>query len=52
MTFMISIGQYGGFYWIGGRICLGWVAFTYLPFDIDLFLSPLVRHWEHRKARS
>lgn len=38
MTFAISIGKYGGFYWrhdYTTRLCLGWVAFTFYPFDID-----------------
>lgn len=38
MTFSISIGRWGGIYWHCGytiRLCLGWVAFTYFPFDID-----------------
>lgn len=36
MTFMISIGEYAGFYIFKGftkRICLGWVSFTYIPLD-------------------
>ncbi len=39
MTFMISIGRYGGFYMHSGRLCLGWVAFTYLAFDIDDYFA-------------
>lgn len=38
MTFMISFGHYGGFYFhkdFSIRLCLGWVAFTILPADID-----------------
>lgn len=38
MTFSISIGRWGGFYWhrdYTARLCLGWVAFTFFPFDID-----------------
>lgn len=38
MTFAISIGKYGGFYWSRAyttRLCLGWVAFTLYPFDFD-----------------
>ena len=38
MTFAISIGKYGGFYWSRDyttRLCLGWIAFTWYPFDFD-----------------
>lgn len=38
MTLSISIGKYGGFYLrrdYTARLCLGWVAFTWYPFDID-----------------
>ena len=34
-TVMMSVGKYGGFYCHSGRLCLGWVAFTFLPMDID-----------------
>lgn len=42
MTFSISIGRWGGFYWhhdFTTRLCLGWVAFTFFPFDIDEYLE-------------
>lgn len=35
MSFIISVGKYGGFYCCGGRVCLGWIAFTLIPCDID-----------------
>lgn len=38
MSISISIGRYGGFYVFSGftkRICLGWIALTFYPFDID-----------------
>lgn len=38
MTLMLSIGRWGGVYFSRGltiRLCLGWVAFTYIPLDID-----------------
>lgn len=41
MTLMISIGAWGGVYlhWsYTKRLCLGWIAFTYIPRDDD-FLS-------------
>lgn len=41
-TFVISFGEYGGFYCNSGRLCLGWVAFTFLPFDIDDVLGMLL----------
>jgi hypothetical protein len=36
MTFLISIGQWSGIYFYKGfttRLCLGWVAFTFIPLD-------------------
>lgn len=42
----ITVGQYGGFYWRRGfttRLCLGWVAFTWYPFDLDVLLSWLMK---------
>jgi hypothetical protein len=36
MTIMISIGEWGGFYFYNHftiRLCLGWVAFTFVPMD-------------------
>jgi len=41
-TISISWGEYGGFYFNNGftkRICLGWIAFTYLPIEIDDILD-------------
>lgn len=38
MSIVISIGKYGGFYFYRKhttRLCLGWIAFTYLPNEID-----------------
>jgi hypothetical protein len=37
-SLMINVGQYGGFYFHYGytkRICLGWIAFTIFPIDLD-----------------
>jgi hypothetical protein len=45
MTLAISFGPWGGFYRHWGytkRICLGWVAITYLPVDLDAVIEP----WE------
>lgn len=38
MSFVISFGRWGGFYFMRGfqtRVCLGWVALTYIPMDYD-----------------
>lgn len=47
MTFAISFGKYGGFYYSGGsvskRLCLGWVAFTYFNRDLDDILADLMK---------
>lgn len=40
-TFMISWGRYGGFYFKNHRLCLGWIAFTYLNDDIDNIFDKL-----------
>lgn len=34
-TFAVSWGRYGGFYLHPKRICLGWIAATYVPVEID-----------------
>lgn len=37
-SLIFSWGSYGGFYYHRGltrRLCLGWVAFTFLPVEID-----------------
>jgi len=44
MSFVISFGKFGGFYLFWGytkRVCLGWVAFTFFPLDIDPVLDDL-----------
>ena len=41
-TLAISWGKYGGFYWYckyTKRLCLGWIAFTYIPNDLDNLLK-------------
>lgn len=38
MSFVVSLGSYGGFYWYSGfskRLVLGWVYFTFFPVDDD-----------------
>jgi hypothetical protein len=42
MTLAFSFGPWGGFYLHTGytfRICLGWVAITFLPVDFDYLLE-------------
>lgn len=42
MSLIFSIGKWGGFYVHIGytfRICLGWVAITFVPQDIDFVLQ-------------
>lgn len=41
-TLAISWGEYAGFYWhskYSKRLCLGWIAFTYIPNDLDDLLN-------------
>jgi hypothetical protein len=42
MSLVFSIGRWGGIYFhLGytGRVCLGFVAITWFPVDIDLLLE-------------
>ena len=37
-TILLSWGKYGGFYFYSGytkRLCLGYIAITYFPIEID-----------------
>jgi len=34
-TLAVSWGRYGGFYLHARRFCLGWIALTYVPVEID-----------------
>lgn len=34
-TVAVSWGPWGGIYVIGGRLCLGWIALTYVSVEID-----------------
>lgn len=36
MMIILSVGKYGGFYAAKWRICLGWVAFSFIQRDDDL----------------
>ena len=45
-TLSLSWGRYGGFYWKKGytiRLCLGWVAITYFPEDLDEILKKALK---------
>ena len=45
-TISLSWGKYGGFYWRKGyttRLCLGWIALTYFPEDLDNILSKALK---------
>lgn len=42
MSIVFSVGRWGGLYYSGGylkRICLGWVALTFIPEDFDDWVS-------------
>ena len=43
MTFMITMDKkYVGFYFFRGftkRLCLGWIAFTFIPMNIEVTLD-------------
>jgi hypothetical protein len=34
-TLALSWGRYGGFYLHRYRVCIGWIALTWLPLDLD-----------------
>jgi hypothetical protein len=38
-TLALSWGSYGGFYVTRNRICLGWIALTFLAIDLDEILD-------------
>lgn len=48
MAFAISIGKWGGFYChtskMSARVCVGWIAFTLLRFDLDVVLEKLLEN--------
>jgi hypothetical protein len=38
VSILLSLGRFGGFYFHRGytvRVCLGWIAFTFIPGDDD-----------------
>jgi hypothetical protein len=38
-TLALSWGRFGGFYLHSHRICVGWVAITYVPVEIDRLME-------------
>jgi len=51
MTFMLSFGKWGGIYWRNGwakRLCLGWIALTFWPNDLDVILLAEVEALEQK----
>ena len=49
MGLMISIGKYGGFYFVyhsfAPRLCLGWIAFTLFKTDGDRIIEMAIKYW-------
>jgi hypothetical protein len=45
-SLVFSFGKYGGFYYhykgYTARLCLGWMAITFIPEDIDLLFGKLI----------
>jgi len=57
LTFLLCFGRYGGFHIINGkslfRICLGWIAFTIIYYDFEIYINELEKILEHqREARN
>ncbi len=42
MTVMVSVGEWGGVYLHSNRLCVGWLAITFIAEDIDKLLNMLV----------
>lgn len=56
MTLMINVGHWGGFYLFRGyswRICLGWLAITVFPCDLDEVWRKVntVMEWRERTGQ-
>jgi hypothetical protein len=45
-TLAVSWGRYGGFYLHRHRICLGWLAVTYVPVEIDDLMRAYAERWD------
>ena len=49
MSLIFSFGKFGGFYFRWGymkRVCLGWFAITFCPFDIDDLFDKVVNQYD------
>lgn len=49
MTIMLVVGSYGGFYICKWRICLGWVALSFLGVDLEKCLENIIRREQERE---
>jgi len=52
--FVVSIGGWGDIYWykgLGWRLCLGWVAFTFLPIDGDALFDMAAKWAESQEVK-
>lgn len=47
-TLALSWGPYGGFYLHRHRVCLGWLAVTYVRHEIDDLMEAYVERQEGR----
>lgn len=47
-TVSVSWGSYGGFYLHRHRVCLGWIALTYTPVDLDALMRAYVELHEQK----
>jgi hypothetical protein len=43
-TIAVSWGRYGGFYITRWRVCLGWLALTYVAVEMDDLMRAYVDH--------
>lgn len=41
-TLAVSWGSYGGFYLHPRRVCVGWVAITFVPVEVDDLMEAYV----------
>jgi hypothetical protein len=45
-TLTLSWGAWGGFYLCRHRVCLGWVAITYVPVEVEELMRAYIARWE------
>lgn len=50
-TLAVSWGPWGGLYVHRARLCLGWVALTYVPIELDDLMEGWTAHREARRDR-